>query len=435
MHLPKTIIIGAGFGGLFAAKTLANQPVDVLLIDRHNYHTFTPLLYQVATSALDPSSIAYPVRKIFSASENVRCVMGEVTAIHPINKTVEILINGISLEEPFDDLIIATGSKPAYFGNAHFQEHVFDLRTLADAVRLRNHILRTFEMAAWFPDLNSNNALARYVVIGGGPTGLETAGALYELLNRVLTREYREKELIQGEVYLVEMSPNLLNSYPEKLKQSALKQLRNLGVKVILDNGVQEISEDSIQLKDGTRIKTRTVIWAAGVQGSHPPVTEYSLPDKILVKPTLETREFQHIYAVGDTAILLGEEEIAYPMVIPVAQQQGILAAKNILRGYKGQKKICFQYHDRGSMATIGRKRAVAWIYNRVPVSGFLAWLAWLFLHFVTLIGFRNKVIIFISWIWSYITYDRSVRIILDLGPAETIPNLKNSKSNECEHK
>jgi NADH dehydrogenase len=266
------------------------------------------------------------------------------------------------------------------------------------------------------------------VVIGGGPTGLETAGALYELLNRVLTREYAGKDLIQGEVYLVELSPNLLNTYPERLQRSALKQLRDLGVKVILDNGVQEITEDYIKLKDGTRIETRTVIWAAGVKGRHPPVTDFSFPDKILVKPTLETSDFEHIYAVGDTAILPGLEGMTFPMVIPVAQQQGILAAKNILREYKGQNKLSFQYRDRGNMATIGRKRAVAWIYNRLPVSGFLAWLAWLFLHFVTLIGFRNKLVVLISWIWSYFTYDRSVRIILDLEPANPISNLNKSE-------
>ena len=426
--IPKVIIIGAGFGGLFAAKTLANQPVDVLLIDRHNYHTFTPLLYQVATSALDPSSIAYPVRKIFSGNANVRCVMGEVTAIHPVNKTVEILIDGMSREESFDDLIIATGSKPSYFGNEHFQEHVFDLRTLSDAVRLRNHILRTFEMAAWFPDPVAANAFTQYVVIGGGPTGLETAGALYELLNRVLTSEYKKKGQIKAEIYLVELLPNLLDTYPEKLQQSALRQLRDLGVNVILDNGVQEITEDGIQLRDGTRLTTRTIIWAAGVQGIHPPVANLSFPDKIPVKLTLETIEFKNIYAVGDTAYLPEEAGTAYPMVIPVAQQQGILAAKNILRGYQGKTKQPFQYYDRGSMATIGRKRAVAWIYNRVPISGFLAWLAWLFLHFVTLIGFRNKLVVLISWIWSYFTLDRSVRIILDLEVPEPIPDPMNQK-------
>lgn len=413
-NVPKIIIVGAGFGGLFAAKTLAGQPVEVLLIDRQNYHTFTPLLYQVATSALDPGEIAYPIRRIFTKYNNVQCLMGEVTAIHPDEKTIEVKINGEVRKETYDDLIIATGSKPDYYGSDTFRSQTFDLRTLEDAVKLRNHILLMFERAAWITESRAKERLLNFVVVGGGPTGLETAGALYELLTHVLTKEYHDQGSLSIRIHLVEKSPTLLAGYPRRLQQSALEQIVDLGVNVILDNGVEEIDKQEIRLEDGKSISTETVVWTAGVRGNSPRGIAGSSSGKIAVQPTLESKEYPHIYSIGDTACISLPEGKVYPMVIPVAQQQGVLAAKNILRHHGGQSKVPFIYKDRGFLATIGRKRAVAWVYNRFQVSGFLAWIAWLLLHLITLIGFRNKLAVLFSWIWSYFTYDRSVRIILD---------------------
>ena len=412
---PRVVIIGAGFGGLFAAKTLSGHPVDVLLIDRDNYHTFTPLLYQVATSALDPSEIAHPIRSIFAGKDNIRCLMGDVTGIDPEDQSVEVEIEARRERIHYDYLIVSTGSEPNYFGTQSYQEHTFELRTLDDAVQLRNHILRLFEKAAWERDSDGVKALTSFVVIGGGPTGLETAGALYELYNHVLNEEYSGN--LEATVHLVEMLPHLLDPYPQKLRQSALDQIQDLGVTVQLGAGVEEVSPRGVTLKDGTQISSQTVIWAAGVKGTSPQGLAQDpppAPGQLEVGETLQIHQAPAAYAVGDTAYLSPENGGPYPMVIPVAKQQGILAAKNILRSIQGQDLQPFHYHDRGMMATIGRRRAVAWLYNRVPLSGYPAWLAWLGLHLVSLIGFRNQLNVLVNWLWNYLTYDRSVRIILD---------------------
>lgn len=414
---PQVVIIGAGFGGLFAAQQLSGKPVDVLLIDRQNYHTFTPLIYQVATSALDPSEIAYPIRTIFRKAGNVRCLMGEVTAIHPQGRQIEVTLAGQTRQVPFDDLIIAAGSVPTYFGNSKFQDHTYELRTLEDAVRLRNHILRLFEQAAWEEDPNRRAGLLTLVVVGGGPTGLETAGALYELYNHVLKREFAGQVRLQARVVLVEMLPHLLDPYPQSLQQAALKQLRSLGVEVILDNRVTQVTADGLTLADGRHIAAHTVVWTAGVAGA--PAVEYlgeqlSSSKRLPVKATLEVSGHQGIYAVGDNAYLEDPRGEPYPMLIPVAKQQGVLAANNILHRHAGQEQQAFEYRDLGIMATIGRSRAVAWIFNRIPLSGYPAWIAWLLLHLVTLLGFRNRLNVLVNWVWNYFTYDRSVRIILN---------------------
>lgn len=409
------IIVGAGFGGLFAAKTLAGQPVDVLLIDRHNYHTFTPLLYQVATSALDPSEIAHPIRSIFAGKDNIRCLMGEVTAVNPERKEVEVVLDGIHQKEDYDYLILSTGSTPDYFGQEDFRRHSFPLRTLDDAVQLRNHILRLFEQAAWSRDQDEREALTSFVVIGGGPTGLETAGALYELYNHVLNREYQGE--LKARVYLVEMRPHLLDTYPENLQQAALDQIRDLGVEVVLGKRVQNILPEGVTLEGGPKIQARTVVWAAGVQGMQPTGLPPQLEigrNQIRVEPDLQVPGQPAVYAVGDAAYLEQEGGAPHPMMIPVAKQQGIQAAKNILRAVRGKPLEAFSYRDRGVMATIGRRRAVAWIYYRLALTGYPAWLAWLGLHLISLIGFRNQLNVLVNWLWNYLTYDRSVRIILD---------------------
>ena len=415
---PRIIIVGAGFGGLFAARALANKPVNVLLIDRSNFHTFTPLLYQVATCALDPSEIAYPVRTIFRKDRNIRSLLGNVTSIDYTNKTIELQIGDQIRQEAYDYLILASGSTPTYFGKDVFRENALELRTLSDAVNLRNHILSLFEQAAWVEDEAIRQAMTTIVVVGGGPTGLETAGAIYELYNHVLNREYLHREM-QTRVILVEMQPYLLAPYPETLQQAALEQLLSLGVEVLLGNPVAEVAHDHVALADGLVIPTHTLVWAAGVKGS--PLAEMlDVPlergARLPILPTTEVIERPAIYAVGDMTYLANSAGEAYPMVIPVAQQQGELAAKNILAEIGGGEKRPFHYNDRGSMATIGRRRAVAWIYNKIPLRGYIAWLAWLALHLMTLLGFRNRLNVFVNWMWNYFTYDRSVRIILEQG-------------------
>ncbi len=417
---PRILIIGAGFGGLFAARTLANKPVEVLLIDRSNFHTFTPLLYQVATCGLDPSEIAYPVRTIFRKVRNIRVLMGEVTAVAPAQQCVTIQTPSGVRQERYDYLILATGSTPTYFGRDALSAHAWELNSLEDAVALRNHILSQFEQAVWSENADEIAAMTTIVVVGGGPTGLETAGAIYELYNHVLAREYSQRSL-HARVVLVEMQPYLLGAYPPDLRQAAARQLKSLGVDVRLGSPVAEASAQGVHLADGTHIPARTLVWAAGVRGS--PLAELlGVPlargQRLPVSPAMRVVGFSNIYAVGDMTYLEDEKGNPYPMLIPVAQQQGILAAKNILAELNGREPQPFRYHDRGIMATIGRSRAVAWLYNRVPLRGYAAWLAWLLLHLVTLLGFRNRLSVFLSWVWNYFTYDRSVRIILRQPPS-----------------
>lgn len=422
MTKPRIVIIGAGFAGLYAARALADKPVEVLLIDRQNFHTFTPLLYQVATCALDPSEIAYPVRHIFYDRANIRVLMGEVVDIDPADQKVSIRTNGATQIVGYDYLIVAGGSATNYFGNRSVEQTAFGLKDLQDAVKLRNHILKLFERAAWTEDEAYKQALTTMVVVGGGPTGLETAGALYELYNHVLRQEYRHSSDMAAHVILVEATDQLLTSFPHKLQQSALKQLTSLGVEVILGNPVQEAGEDYIRLQDGREIPTYTIVWAAGVKASSLGAmlgVELQRGGRVPIEPTLEAINLENVYVVGDMAYLEDAAGQPYPQLIQVAQQQGKLAARNILRRIDGQTQEYFQYHDPGIMATIGRSRAVAWIFNRLPFTGFIAWVMWLALHLIWLMGFRNRASVLVGWVWNYLTYDRSVRIILDQAGTE----------------
>ncbi len=414
MKQAKVIVIGAGFGGLYATQTLANMPVDVLLIDRKNFHTFTPLLYQVATCGLDPSEVAYPIRNIFANKSNINFMMGEVQSINTSDQKVFIHTDSSLYEEEYDYLIIAGGSVTNFFGNKTVEQWSFGLKDLSEAVILRNHILKNFEQAAWTTDKIERNAFATMVVIGGGPTGLETAGGLHELYKFILQKEYHG---LQARVILVEATDRLLTPFPERLQQAAYQQLTSLGVEIIFNNPVQTAGKGYIHLQDGQRIDTHTIIWAAGVQASplaHLLDVELQRGSRVPVKPTLEAIGLEHIYVIGDMAYLEDQNGTPYPQLIPVAKQQGRLAAFNIARQINGQHQVNFEYRDRGIMATIGRSRAVAWIYNRIPVTGYVAWIMWLGLHLIWLLGFRNRLSVLIGWIWNYFTYERSVRIILE---------------------
>ncbi|HRW05650.1 MAG TPA: NAD(P)/FAD-dependent oxidoreductase [Caldilineaceae bacterium] len=410
----RVVIIGAGFGGLFAARRLAHSNVDVVLIDRNNYHTFTPLLYQVATAALDPSEIAYPVRTIFRDTPNVRFLLGQVTAIDQDARVLTVQTGERTMHESYDYLIVATGSMPNYFGHDRFADYAFELRTLHDSIRLRNHVLNLFERAIWEEDEAVRKALLTIVVVGGGPTGIETAGAVYELYNHVLLKEYPHGPL-HTSVVLVEQLPHLLTPYPPKLQTSALRQLQSLGVEVLLGRALVALEPGAVKLDDGSELNTYTVVWAAGMKATAIGAllgVDLARGGRIPIEATTVVRGLERIYAVGDVAYLEDAAGQPYPMLIPVAQQQGQLAANNILAALAGESEQAFSYYDRGTMATIGRRRAVAWIFNRFALSGRLAWLAWLGLHLVMLLGFRNRLNVLINWAWNYLTYDRSVRII-----------------------
>ena len=414
---PRIVVIGAGFGGIYAARALRGQPVDVLLIDRNNYHTFSPLLYQVATSGLEAEEIAYPVRGIFRGDTNIKFLLGEVTHIDSATRRVMVQVDGETREEDYDYLMVAGGSVTNTFSNTDLDQFAFGLKDLHDAIELRHHILRLFEQAAWEDDPAKRSAMMTIVVVGGGPTGLETAGAMLELYRHVLRKDYGHENDMQARVILIEATDRLLAPYPASLQQSALRQLQSLGVEVILGNPVDHVTAEQITLKDGTVIPTHTLIWAAGVKAS--PLAsllgvELQRGGRVPVQPTLEAIGLERIYVIGDMAHLPNNEGQPYPMLAPFAQQGGTLAAENILRQINGEAQQPFHYVDRGTMATIGRNRAVAWLYNRVQLNGFLAWAAWLGLHIVTLMGFRNRINVLVNWFWNYITYDRSVRIILD---------------------
>lgn len=434
----RVVIIGAGFAGLKAARALANQPVEIVLIDRNNYHMFKPLLYQVATCGLDPSAIAYPIRSIFRKSMNVRFLLGEVTEIDTSAQMVVVNAStGQIRHESYDYLVVATGAVTNYFGNEAIERNSFGLNDLNDSIALRHHVLKLLEKAAWTDDPNERESLLTFVVVGGGPTGLETAGALHELYNNVLDVEYDKANNMDVRVILLEAQDRLLLPYPENLQKSAERQLISIGVEVRTGAFVDEVGGDYIRLKDGTRIETNTIVWATGVTGS--PVAkmlniELARGGRIPINEQMQVEALENVFAAGDITYLENPKTgQPYPGVIPVAQQQGGVIAQNILRDISGQPMKSFSYFDRGIMATIGRRRAVAWVFNRISLTGYPAWAAWLILHVSVLLGMRKRIQVLFSWIWDYFFYDRSVRIIINgADDRERHPDLFRSE-DECE--
>jgi NADH:ubiquinone reductase (H+-translocating) len=430
-HRKRVIIVGAGFGGLYTARGLRGKEIDVLLVDRNNFHLFTPLLYQVATCGLDPSEIAYPVRGIFRKDANIRFLLGDVREIDYESQNITVNSQGQSFVEPYDYLVLATGTVTNYFNNPSIEQYGFGLKDLSDAVRLRNHILRLFERAAWTQDEEERAALTTMTIVGGGPTGLETAGALYELYSYVLKQEFAKGFQLNARVILLEAMDRLLLPYPERLQDAAHKQLESLGVEVKLNAMVETVGEGYVQLKGGERIATHTLVWAAGVKAS--PLAEMldielARGGRVPVTPALTAIGRENVFVAGDLSYLINpKDDQPYPQLIPVANQQGKLVAKNILHRINGEPLECFQYRDRGIMATIGRSRAVAWPFYRIQLTGWFAWVAWLGLHLIWLLGFRNQINVFVNWVWNYFTFDRSVRIILE-RPAATEENVRRSE-------
>lgn len=411
---PRVVIVGGGFGGLWAARALAHAPAEVVLVDRNNYHTFLPLLYQVAAAELNPAEIAQPIRHLLRRAPNARFVMAEVMGIDFGCQVVET--DGPSLS--YDYLILAMGSRAHFFGVAGADAHAFPLKTMEQAIILRNHILCCFERASHEPAPDRQRRQRTFTIVGGGPTGVEFAGALAELIHGPLLKDYPDLRQGETQVLLLEAADSLLPGLPERLRAYADRRLRRMGVQVQLQTTVREIAPESVRLSDGTLIPTETVVWTAGVRGEVP-AQSWGLPTspggRVAVLPTLQLPTDSQVYVVGDLAHV-EEEGRSLPMVAPVATQQGVMAAQNIERQMAGQEPRAFGYRDRGTMATIGRNAAVAHLAGR-DFTGFIAWVIWLAVHLYQLIGFRNRLMVLISWAWDYLFYERAVRLILPAPP------------------
>lgn len=406
---PRVVIVGSGFGGLCAAKELTKAPVDTILIDRDNYHLFTPLLYQVAGAEIDSNEISYPIRKILRKIGNAQFIMGNMREID--FKTRQVATDTITLN--YDYLIIATGSRSHFFNIPGAAEYSYPLKNLENAIALRNRILASFEQAAYETDPNKRKSLLTFVIVGGGPTGVEFTGALSELIYGPLRRDYKNIDFSDVKVILIEAEDGLLATMPKKHREYAKLRLQKMRIDVRLNATVNRIEADAIHLKDGTRIECNTVIWTAGVQGD-PSAKYWGLPvgrgGKVEVQATLQAPGMENVYIIGDMALVL-EKERPLPMVAPVAMQEGTAAARNIAYQIQGKIPMRFKYNDQGTLATIGRNAAVA-DFSWLKLTGYPAWLLWLAVHLMKLIGFKNRLLVMINWAWDYLFFERTLRTI-----------------------
>jgi NADH dehydrogenase len=412
------VVIGAGFGGLAAAKRLAraDDDVDVTIVDRHNYHTFQPLLYQVATAGLNAADVAYAVRGIFHRDDNVTFRQAEVTGVDWATRTLQL---DREVEHPltFDHLVVAAGPTAAFFGIPGAAEHGFPLYALSDAVALRNHILDRFEAADADPELIDDGVLT-FVIVGGGPTGVEVAGAMSELFSMVLRKDFATLDVGKARVILVEMADTLLQPFSRESQRHARDRLRDMGVDVRTDEAVASVTPTRVTLASGEAIPAHTLVWAAGVQANPLAATlgvRTGRGGRIVVGPDLRIEDHYDAFAIGDIAAIPDGHDGTLPMLAPVAIQSGRHAADEIVRAIHRRQSKPFHYVDKGTMATIGRRAAVAELPLHIRLSGTPAWLAWLGLHLVTLVGFRNRLSVFLNWAWNYLTWDRGPRLILRL--------------------
>src|SRR5580700_9086584 len=432
---PHIVIIGAGFGGLNAALKLGHLPVRITIIDRRNHHTFQPLLYQVATAGLSPGEIASPIRGIVRGRHNIEVILGEVQDFDLDRRVVKIA----GREVPYDYLIVAAGASHAYFGHDEWEPLAPGLKTIEDALEIRRRVLLAFELAerrAWSGEKhdgenhdlqnhdlqnhdvrNHDNDPLNFVVVSAGPTGVELAGTLAEICRHALAQDFRTIDPRRARIHLIEGGPHVLPAYPEDLSHSALEQLQRLGVEVLTSTMVTNVEPGVIYMGD-KKMNAAVILWAAGVAAS-PLGKKLGVPidraGRVLVNPDLSLPNHPEVFVIGDLAALKDESGKLLPGVAPVAIQEGRYVAKLIRREIRGDKEAAprapFHYFDKGSLATIGRSAAIAQ-FGRIHISGFIAWLSWLFVHIFFLIGFRNRVLVFIQWAWSYFTYERSARLI-----------------------
>ena len=410
---PAVVIVGGGFGGLQAAKVLADAPVSVTLVDRRNHHLFQPLLYQVATAALSPADIAHPIRAVLRGQPNAEVVLGDVASVDVAAKTVVLGEERL----PYDYLILAAGASHAYFGHDEWAPLAPGLKTLEEALAIRRRILVAFEEAEREPDHARRAALMTFVVVGGGPTGVEMAGAIAEIARFSLARDFRHIDTRDARVMLIEAGDGLLSAFPERLSRHALHDLQRLGVDVRIGNPVTAIAPGRVTVGDEV-IAAETVVWAAGVQAS--PLgrslgVELDRAGRVPVNRDLSVPDHPDVFVIGDMASVADARGRPLPGVAQVAMQQGVWAADNIQRRIAGRATRSFRYRDLGNMATIGRNSAVADLRG-LRLTGFAAWLAWAVVHILNLIGFRNRVLVALQWLWSYLTFSRGARLIT--GPA-----------------
>ncbi len=406
---PHVVIIGAGFGGLYAARAMRRARVQITVIDRRNHHLFQPLLYQVATAALSPGDIAYPIRAVLSRQKNSRVLLAEANAIDVKNRKV-ILKDG---EVQYDYLIVATGASHSYFGHDEWEEAAPGLKTLEDALEIRRRILYAFERAEREADTERHKALLTFMVVGGGPTGVELAGAIAEISRQVLRRDFRAIDPAEARVILVEAGPRILSTYPRELSDKAFRSLQHLGAEVWCNSPVTSITPQRVTIAN-QEVPCATTLWAAGVKASSI-AASLDVPlekaGRVIVEPDLSIPGSPNVFVIGDLAVFTHQTGKPLPGVAPVAIQQGRHAARNILRSLKGKPRTTFHYFDKGTLATIGRAAAVA-DFGFLRISGFFAWLAYLFVHIFFLIGFRNRFVVMFEWAWAYFTYQRGARLI-----------------------
>lgn len=411
-HFPRILIIGGGFGGIELTKKLKDKEVDVVMIDRHNYHTFQPLLYQVATGGLEPDSIAFPLRKIFKDQKNFKFRVAEAEEISPQNNTVHTSIGDFT----YDYLVLATGSETNFFGQKEVEHNSMPMKSIPEALNLRSLILQNFEEAVTETNPQKQDALMNFVVVGAGPTGVETAGALAELKAHVLPKDYPELDISKMDIYLVEGLGKVLPPMSDEASSKSKDFLEKMGVHVLLNTMVESYDGQSIKFKGGKEIVTQSVIWSAGVKGAIVPgldAAEVVRGGRFKVDEINRVAGYNNIFAIGDLAHLENEKfPKGHPGVAQVAIQQGKQLGDNFLNIINGQPTKPFSYFDKGSMATIGRNKAVVDL-SFWKFQGFFAWLTWMFIHLLFLVGFRNKVVTFINWVINYFSYDRGNRLII----------------------
>jgi len=413
----KVVIIGGGFGGLWAAKALANKPVDVTLIDRKNHHVFQPLLYQVATAVLSPGEIAQPIRRILHYAKNIEVILGEAVGFDTGDNKV-VLDDGS--EVGFDYLIVAAGARHAYFGRDNWEVSAPGLKTLEDALEIRRRVLLAFELAERDQYLTGSHDPLNFVIVGGGPTGVELAGAIADIARQALSKDFKAIDTRKSKVVLFEGSDRVLGTFASDLSESAKSQLESLGVDLRLNSFVTDIAPGKVKVGDDW-IECEVVLWATGVAAS--PIgkllgVEIDKAGRVFVEPDLSIPGHKNIFVIGDMASLKQENGDPVPGVSPAAMQMGTLTAKNILAEIKGKERKNFRYVDKGTMATIGRSKAIAHVAG-LKFRGFIAWMLWLGLHIFFLIGFRNRLAVMLDWFWAYLTRERSARLIT--GDAEEL--------------
>lgn len=409
---PRIVIVGGGFGGIELAKKLRSKAVDVMMLDKHNYHTFQPLLYQVATGGLEADSIAFPLRKIFKGQKNLTFRVTEVHKVRPEENVIETSIGTIE----YDHLVIATGSTSNFFGQAEIEHNAMPMKSIPEALNLRSLILQNLEAAQITSEPAQRAELLNFVVVGGGPTGVETAGALAELKKHVLKNDYPDLDINEVNIYLIEGSPELLGAMSVQAQKKSADFLQELGVTIMNNSRVLGYDGRVLSLGDGQKIPSSTVIWSAGVKGV---VLDGLSIENVVRGNRLKVNEinlvdgYPNIYAIGDVAAMVTAEfPNGHPGVAPAAIQQGKLLAKNLLNIIEKRPVETFKYFDKGTMATVGRNRAVVDLH-KIRFQGVFAWFTWMFVHLMTLVGFRNKLVVFVNWVWSYFSYDRGTRLII----------------------